>query len=343
MLSNALDRSRLEFGIFCVDASINPIRNPEIEILSLSRRDNYPWRMVGEVSRAIDRFRPDVVHCWLPPSISVPGLIAAKLHGLPVVASYRNKKFFDLWIRVPEFISTALLSNRIVSNCSPQQSNYLFRKLYTWKAGILIPNAADVPDRYVRDVHANRSSEPLKFLFVGRLSAQKNWRTLLHALAQLPRDAPWQIDICGKGEDEAPFRELAARLGISSRVRMHGYQEDVYQFMTNSDLLVLPSWYEGTPNVLLEALTIGLPCLASDIFAHRELLGDSSIVNLFDPHDPSELAKSIMDFVEFPPSEEVIEQGRRLAGRYSVERILSMYSDFYRGIVEERKRGNGRA
>lgn len=108
-------------------------------------------------------------------------------------------------------------------------------------------------------------------LSVGELSRRKNHRIVLSALAQLEREDVCYV-ICGKGECRRQLVRQAERLGISSRIRLAGFQEDLTEFYQSADLFVLPSLQEGMPAALMEAMAAGLPCIVSDIRGSRELV-----------------------------------------------------------------------
>jgi glycosyltransferase involved in cell wall biosynthesis len=138
--------------------------------------------------------------------------------------------------------------------------------------------------------------------------------------------------ICGTGEEEASLRQLTSELGLGKRVTFSGYRHDVYELMQKSDLLILPSWWEGMPNVLLESLAIGLPCIASDISANRALLDDSCCA-FFSPESPVELARVITALLRDPGRlERQTEAGLRVARDHSVDALLEKYAALYRSI-----------
>ena len=110
---------------------------------------------------------------------------------------------------------------------------------------------------------------PVKFLFVGRLSRAKGLQDVLRAL---PKEGGWTLDVLGEGPMETELKELVASLGISGKVTFHGYSDEVDLFMANSSCLLIPSYAEGFGLTLARAIQMGLPFLASDIDATRELV-----------------------------------------------------------------------
>ncbi len=98
---------------------------------------------------------------------------------------------------------------------------------------------------------------------VGRLSAQKNHAMLIRAFAALG-DTGETLTIHGKGPLESELKALIRELGLEGRVFLPGPSDDVARDIRGAKVFVLPSDYEGMPNVLLEAMALGLPCIATD-------------------------------------------------------------------------------
>lgn len=112
----------------------------------------------------------------------------------------------------------------------------------------------------------------LHALMVGRLSQVKRIDIALEALARVPVEIPWQLDVVGEGGLRGPLEALARRLGIADRVVFHGFRRDVFGLMAHGDLLIMSSQHEGLPYTLLEAMSLGLPTLASDVGGLAEVL-----------------------------------------------------------------------
>jgi glycosyltransferase involved in cell wall biosynthesis len=103
-----------------------------------------------------------------------------------------------------------------------------------------------------------------------------------------------QLVIAGEGPEGQQLRDLAAQLGLAERVSFPGRVRDLSDLMKAAVAFILPSRYEGFPNVLLEALAVGVPCVAADgPGATREILGDGAYGLLVPPEDWQALAQAI--------------------------------------------------
>ena len=134
---------------------------------------------------------------------------------------------------------------------------------------------------------------------VGRLSPEKGQAGLLQAFAKLRAAHPeLQLRLVGDGPDRASLETLAMELGFSEAVTFAGRlpEEETLAEIARADLLVLPSFMEGLPIVLVEAMAVGVPVIASRVAGIPELVEDDRTGLLFAPSDWDELASRI-DFL----------------------------------------------
>ena len=116
--------------------------------------------------------------------------------------------------------------------------------------------------------------DKLILLSSGELIKRKNHETILKALSQLKELSNVHYLLCGHGALDTYLRDLAEQLGISHMVTFAGYREDILKILQTADLFLFPSYQEGLPMALLEAMASGLPVICSDIRGSRDLMGD---------------------------------------------------------------------
>ncbi|MDY2584240.1 glycosyltransferase [Helicobacter sp.] len=126
---------------------------------------------------------------------------------------------------------------------------------------------------------------------VGRLHAQKNYKTLLKAFLEL-KDSKIKLMILGEGEQRGEL-EGFIRSHKMENVLLLGYQSNIYPFLKRADICVHSSFYEGFPNGVLEAACLKKPLILSDISTHREVFGNGG-AEFFMPEDFKGLAGLIM-------------------------------------------------
>jgi glycosyltransferase involved in cell wall biosynthesis len=197
----------------------------------------------------------------------------------------------------------------------------------------VIPNGVD-SDFFAPDPHIGAMVDPVfRILFVGRLHEQKNVAMLLRELADLRerRITPMQVDIVGDGPLQKQLAELAQTLGLSGQVVWHRWcgKEQVASMYRHASCFVNPSFYEGMPNTVLEAMASGLPVVASDIGGHNELVVPGVTGFLFDLAKPGELHRCLIRLSESSELRQTVGAAARRAvlARHSWVRVASEYVD----------------
>lgn len=133
-------------------------------------------------------------------------------------------------------------------------------------------------------------------LAIGRLAPQKNFGTLLAAFARLRQDTPARLIILGDSRDDARDRLLrdVAVLGIADDLMLPGAVANVFPWLAHARAFALPSWWEGSPNVLLEAMALDRPVVASRSAGNAAgVLGQGAYGLLVDPSDPAAMADAL--------------------------------------------------
>ena len=149
------------------------------------------------------------------------------------------------------------------------------------------------------------------------------------------RHFAFKLVICGSGEDECKLRALSDKLNLSDVVVFRGFHEELTVEMANSDLLVLPSLWEGAPNVAMEAFACGLPCVLSDIRPHRQLAGPSNCAAFFSVTAPEQAADLIVKLANSPDLCSSLAANARLRIKeFSVERMSRDYGQYYRSLLK---------
>ena len=151
----------------------------------------------------------------------------------------------------------------------------------------LIPNGVDTS----RFTPGDRRPERFRrILYVGRLEAEKNLATLVTAAARLAGRIPLRLIFVGAGSLQAELRAQAESLGVVAEFAGVVDHRRLPARLREAEAFVLPSFTEGHPKVLIEAMASGLPCVASDCPGNRSLITHGETGLLFDPRRPDELA-----------------------------------------------------
>jgi glycosyltransferase involved in cell wall biosynthesis len=194
-------------------------------------------------------------------------------------------------------------------------------------AGIVPPEA----DKLIAPLRAHRYRV---IGCVGSVTPNKNQVALLEALVRM--DARVAAVLVGEGGERLE-RQIAA-LGLSSRVRVAGYQPDAADWMPLFDVLVVPSLTEGQGLVALEAFSRGVPVVASDIAPLRALVEEGATGWLFDPRDPATLASALTRALSASAADRahVVDAARaRVRALESVQAVAARHEALYRGLLRK--------
>jgi glycosyltransferase involved in cell wall biosynthesis len=248
---------------------------------------------------------------------------AAVMTGLPYSLSAHAK---DIWTRPAWELREKLEGARFSVTCTAENQAHL-AALAPGRPVELIYHGLDLgffaPPAHVgwgRD--GSSAVDPVRLLAVGRFQPKKGFDLLLRALARLP--VPAMLTLVGYGPGERALRALAGALGIEARVRFTGQLDHpaVRALYREHDLFVLAPRVapdgdrDGLPNVVVEALSQGLPVVATRVAALAEIVEDGGNGRLVPPEDPIALAHAIAELARDPES-------RRRLGTAGLRRVAA--------------------
>jgi glycosyltransferase involved in cell wall biosynthesis len=176
-------------------------------------------------------------------------------------------------------------------------------------------------------------------LFVGRLDPQKGLEDLLSALTELNADQTLRqrlrVICVGSGPLDTKLREQTQALGLGEVVHWAGWQADAVSWMQAADGLVLPSHWEGMPNVVLEAMAAGCPVIATAVEGTREVLEEGKTGWLVPPGRPELLASAIERFLDSPDLRRQLGQNGRevVRTKFTIDRMVAAYEACYMELL----------
>jgi len=127
--------------------------------------------------------------------------------------------------------------------------------------------------RQLKRIELGVKDKDIILISVGELNKNKNHIAGIMAVAQL-RNKKLHYVICGQGELKEKLLQKSKMLGIEEQIHLLGYRRDIYEIYKMADIYLHPSYREGLPVALMEAMAIGLPIICSDIRGNRDLLGN---------------------------------------------------------------------
>ena len=314
-----------------------------VETVVLGKRFRLDLRVVARLARLIESSGADLVHTWLFTGNTFGRAAAWWAGTAAVIASERS---VDRWRGpVHRFIDRAFArrSDRIIANAEAVKSFYVDHEGLCPELFAVVPNGLD-PERFAQAQPAALRQElgldPRARIVgcAGRLEEQKGVQHLVDAAGALPPgEAPTVFVVAGAGPQEAMLRDRVAGLGLEGRVHLLGYRSDVAEVMAACDVFVLPSLWEGLPNVVLEAMAAGVPVVATDVGGTRELVTDRESGLLAPASDPHALAHAIRQLLDDPDlAQRCAAGGRAVAERHTIAAMVERTQAVYDEVLARR-------
>jgi glycosyltransferase involved in cell wall biosynthesis len=194
-----------------------------------------------------------------------------------------------------------------------------------------LPNMIDIEqvDRLGMELApAESRNDDVLILAAGRLVPQKGFDILLRAMAQVPKDLPWRLEMIGEGPEDTYLRQIAVEAGIAQQIDWLGARANPFPHFRNADIVVVPSRFEGFPNTALEAMASGKALICTDCkTGPRELTGNGQFAVLVPKENVGVLADAITRLARDPEGRRNLGSNARIyvAGRYSVDVVKKAY------------------
>lgn len=317
-----LDRARFPPAVACLyngdGAAARAIRALGIPVADLGMTAKWRGDAFWRLYRLLRRKRPAILHTWMFHA-NIPGRLLGRLAGVPIVISSERTMGQEARWRYRLDRLTAPLADRVIC-VSQTVADFFVREVgLPERQIVVIPNGLDLrafeglPTRQeARALLGLPADRPLVGT-VARLTPVKRLDVLLRALASLPQaDAV----LVGDGPERARLEALSQELGLASRVRFAGRQDDVRPWLAALDVFALSSDWEGLPNAALEAMACGLPVVAAAVGGTPEAVVDGVTGLLVPPADPAAMTCALAALLRDPRLQSTMGQ----AGRERVER-----------------------
>jgi glycosyltransferase involved in cell wall biosynthesis len=347
-LATHLHRTRFIPTVYCLGpkplgpepSCLPPLEAAGIEVQFLDGRGPLAFpRVVRRLKRHFLRQQPNLVQTFLFHA-NVVGRIAARRASVPRVACgirvAERSSHWHLWVDrlTSRNVDRYVCVSQAVARFSVDRGRLSADRI------AVIPNGVDL-ERYPAsnpiDPRALGIAGGRRFVtFVGRLEPQKGLRWLIQSAPNwLARVPGCDLLVVGRGPERERLERLCLETGIADRVHWAGWRDDVPEVLAASQLVVLPSRWEGMPNVLLQAMASGLAVVASDVEGVRELLGESAEPQLVRYGDSATLAERLVGLLT--DRSRAAELGKRNRERterqFTIGRMVAAYEELWASMV----------
>ncbi len=346
LLATGLPRPECEVRVCCLTRG-GPyqaeLERAGIPVTVLGKRFRFDPVCLWRLRRLLREWSPDILHTWLFAGNAYGRLAAGSTPSFPIVISERC---VDSWKAGWQFqVDRALISRttRLLANSQSVAAFYRDRG-FPPERMLVIPNGVELPGKRPDREAVRRELEiPAQLpvvCFTGRLARQKRVDDLIWAFELIRATrANVLFLVAGDGPERSRLQEFACGLGLEKHVRFLGHCADVGRILAASDLFWLASDFEGMSNSVMEAMSYGLPVVASDIPPNRELVVMGETGFLVPVGDRAAFTQ-FADRLLFDPllARRMGAAGReRIATEFRVERMVQSHLDLYRTLVSTRE------
>jgi GalNAc-alpha-(1->4)-GalNAc-alpha-(1->3)-diNAcBac-PP-undecaprenol alpha-1,4-N-acetyl-D-galactosaminyltransferase len=289
---------------------------------------------VRALRRVLRSLSPTCV-CAFTDVVAIETILASRGMSARVVVSHRTNPLVEPLALHWRALRRALFPSADALVLQTEGVRRWFSRFVSARKLHVIPNA--VATSVVADLSKleNEEPRPRLMLAVGRLCRQKGFDLLLRAFAVASPRGAWQLAIVGEGPDRSRLTELARELGLEEKVSLPGRSRNIHEWFARADLFVLSSRWEGFPNVLLEAMASGLPCVSFDCdFGPGEIIVDRSMGILVPAEDLTALAKALEHAMANCADYGAMATAARTSvrERFASDRILTRWDEVLQGV-----------
>lgn len=171
--------------------------------------------------------------------------------------------------------------------------------------------------------------DAIVLLSVGEVNKNKNHKVVIEAINNIDNNENIYYVICGRGPLIDMYRELAKKYDIENRIILAGYRTDVVRFYKMADIFLFPSFREGLPVAVMEAMASGLPVIATKIRGSMDLIDDNNNIELLEPSDVEGISSEIKNYIEEPLLMRRGKENQLKSIGFDIETIMEAYKKIY--------------
>ena len=329
MMSQSLQNRNFNIHLICRPQGIIVKRAKEAKIPTYSANytNSFDLITVFKILQIVRKFKIDLIICSTNLDIKLAGL-AGKIAGIPVIsrqglALIKNSYKYRFLIRN---FTTSIITN--TQTIKKQYENYgwfpnnFIQVIYN---GIYPPQELVLSERLKKDLQT--SSFHKVILSAGRLNTQKGFEYLIET-AKIAQDnkQPWDFIILGTGNQEAYLKNKISKYNLKN-IKLLGFKKNIYEYYLCADVFVLSSISEGTPNVVLEAMSYKCPVIATNVNGVNEIIENKKNGWIVPARNSKMIYQAINEcFANPEKSQQIAENAFHIVcSKYTIEKMTDQF------------------
>ncbi len=286
------------------------------------------------------------IHSPLPPFIKTSKPIVLTIHT-PMLTDYRRVKINSIYslfskisaklVSYPQELKLIKASN-IITTVSESVAQEL--KKYYIKNKDIIVTGNGVDEKFFNDKNNKSNDRQKNILFVGRIDREKGVFDLIECAKYIfSTRSDIFFNLAGKGRDLKKLLKKIKKAKIQNRFIFLGQVEKYHIVILyqNASIFVLPSYHEGLPGVILEAMSCGLPIIATDVRGNQDLISQGENGILIPPRDPKKMADELKRLLEDKKLMEFLGKNARktIIEKYTWKVVSNNFLKCYESLIEK--------
>ena len=348
-LARQLDPGKTKNAICLISAEgelVKDFRAMGIPVTLIQKHGRYDISIIWRLRSFLKKGGFDIIHSNLF-TANLWGRLAAFGLKIPFIVTVHNihSRHNPMQARIEIFFDRLLVrTTNLLINVSKEVEASMLRdvglpstKLCTIENGIVFPEPGDLPSKQDARKSLGLSDTEQVLVVIGRFAAAKNHITFIGSLPDVREKFPHlKVLLVGNGEKEEEIREAIRNSHLENTVILLGLRRDIPTILAASDILVIPSIWEGLPIVMLEAMAAGTPVIATRVGGIPDALTDGTTGILTTPDAPSLSEAMIRGLSDLPRMAEMARSAQKIASnRYNIKRTAARYTDVYRTVTRE--------
>ena len=326
------------FNVSGTGLKVPEFQNAELDVINIgngkSSASSHRLDTAFCLRKELKKYSPNIIHT-MHNSGDYFGRIASIGLNIPVLTHIHNikrekklgRRFFN---KILSYLTSGYISVSKAVEVVVDSDHNFFKK-----DKFILYNGIDT-SRYEIEKYDLREKYGLSghiVIGVGRYVTQKNFENVIRALKILiDKEYDVSLILVGDGSMRSVYESIIENLNLTKKVILTGYRKDVGSFLKGSDVLVMPSLYEGFPLVHLEAMYCGVPAVVSHVVPSLEVCEEASLICGFSPESiSSQISILINDSALRQHKKQV---GRRIVKDYTIECCMERLFDIYSQILE---------
>ena len=348
-LSKRINKERFEIMVCTIKDDLeggllDKVRGIGIKTAALGIENKWKFYLSFRRYKIIKDFNPDILQSFLYFD-NILARIFGKIAGVPIIISgQRNVETERSSLRNSLDKYTLPLADLVISN-TREGEKILMEKFHLAHPRVkLIYNGIDIREEndsikkkeFLKEIGLSEDEKIVGF--IGRLEKQKGVQYLLDAMQILyEQDSSIYALIIGDGKEKDRLEKYSQ--SKSCKAIFLGWKENASRYLTSFDIMVLPSLWEGMPNVVLEAMKQGIPVIATSVGGNIEIVEDGITGFLVGPGNSQALAKKIKMVLSLPESEKtsIIKKAKdKVINNFNIDKMVKEFENTYTALLSKK-------